>query len=82
MALTASEMNDYPQIVPLKPCPFCGGEAYYRTPVKERGTAFDIMVIECIKCGASPYAINVYSGADDKEKQEAIAKQWNRRNAI
>ncbi len=77
MGLTAKEMTKYPQLVPLKPCPFCGGEAYFRTPVREG--AFDIMIVECIKCGASPYGINVYFGESDAKKQEAIAKEWNRR---
>ena len=44
----------------LKPCPFCGGEAYYRTPTHLKGTAFDVMMVECKQCGASPYAVEVY----------------------
>lgn len=63
----------------LKPCPFCGGEAYYRTPQHEKGTAFDIMMIECKKCGASPYAVSVYENASDSDKKTVIAEYWNRR---
>ena len=44
----------------LKPCPFCGGEAYYRTPTHLKRTAFDVMMVECKQCGASPYAVEVY----------------------
>lgn len=66
-------------MVELKPCPFCGGEAYYRTPQHESGTAFDIMMIECKKCGASPYAVSVYENASDSDKKTAIAEYWNRR---
>ena len=44
----------------LKPCPFCGGKAYYRTPTHLKGTAFDVMTVECKQCGASPYAVEVY----------------------
>ncbi len=66
-------------MIKLKPCPFCGGEAYYRTPEKEKGV-FEIMMIECKKCGASPYAIQVYDCWPLEEKQNAIAKLWNRRN--
>ena len=78
--LNAKEMNNYPQIVPLEPCPFCGGEPYFRTPIHNKGTAFDMMIIECIKCGAQPYAVNVYQFETDEEKQKAVAKQWNRRS--
>lgn len=48
--------------IKLKPCPFCGGEAYYRTPTHLKGTAFDVMTVECKQCGASPYAVEVYDG--------------------
>ena len=46
--------------IKLKPCPFCGGKAYYRTPTHLKGTAFDVMTVECKQCGASPYAVEVY----------------------
>lgn len=65
--------------IKLKPCPFCGGEGYFRTPVKERGSAFEAMFIECKKCGASPYGISVYCLDDWEKKYYAIAKYWNRR---
>lgn len=79
MSLTAKEMTDYPQLVELRECPFCGGEAYIRTPTHMKGTAFDVMSIECIRCGASPFAINVYEGKTDEEKQSIIAEKWNKR---
>lgn len=63
----------------LKPCPFCGGEAYYRKPEHLKGTAFDIMRIECKKCGAAPYAVEVYEFDTEADKKEAIARFWNRR---
>lgn len=63
----------------LKPCPFCGGEAYFRIPEKVRGTAFCTVGVECIECGASPFETMVYEGADDADKKRAAAKQWNRR---
>lgn len=71
-------MND----TKLLPCPFCGGEAYYRTPQHINGTAFDSMMIECKKCGASPYAVEVYQYDDEENKRAAIAKFWNRRDGI
>lgn len=66
-------------MVELKPYPFCGGEPYFRHPVKERGTAFETMFVECKKCGASPYGISVYCNDDTENKYKAIAKLWNRR---
>ena len=63
----------------LKPCPFCGGEAYFRKPMHEKGTAFDKCMIECRKCGAAPYAISVYEFDKYEKKYEAIAKYWNMR---
>ncbi len=61
----------------LRPCPFCGGDAYFRQ-VEKAGT-FDVMMIECRKCGAVPYAVQVYQFADEKDKRAAIVKLWNRR---
>lgn len=63
----------------LLPCPFCGGEAYYRTPEHHKGTAFDIMRIECKRCGATPYAIEIYEFNKEEDKRAAIARLWNRR---
>ena len=65
--------------IELKPCPFCGGEAYYRTPTHLKGTAFDVMTVECKQCGASPYAVDVYEYDTNENKRNAIAEFWNRR---
>ena len=64
----------------LLPCPFCGGEAYFRTPQHIKGTAFDCMMVECKHCGASPYAVEVYEFDTEEIKKSAIAKFWNRRD--
>ncbi len=66
-------------MVELKPCPFCGGEAYFCKPLHENGTAFDMMAVECKQCGAHPYGVLVYEFADLNEKYETIARFWNRR---
>jgi restriction alleviation protein, lar family len=63
----------------LKPCPFCGGKAYYRTPTHLKGTAFDVMTVECKQCGASPYAVEVYENDTEENKRKTIAEFWNRR---
>ena len=65
--------------IKLKPCPFCGGEAYYRTPTHLKGTAFDVAALECKQCGASPYAVEVYEFDTAENKRKAIAEFWNRR---
>ena len=63
----------------LKPCPFCGGEAYCRTPYKANGTAFVVVGVECRKCGAAPFATMTYEGISREEMNAAAAKCWNRR---
>lgn len=65
--------------IELLPCPFCGGEPYFRKPFHEKGTAFDTMIVECMECGAAPYAVSVYENDTEQEKREAIARLWNRR---
>jgi Lar family restriction alleviation protein len=65
--------------VKLKPCPFCGGEAMFLTPVREPRTAFDRISVECKHCGAHPYTLLVYSFESIEEKQASIAEEWNRR---
>lgn len=61
----------------LKPCPFCGGEAYFRTPI-EKSTE-TIMMIECKRCGACPYSVSVSKCIDNDSKHKAIVELWNRR---
>lgn len=63
----------------LKPCPFCGGEAYYRKPIDMEGTAFVAVGVECKKCGAYPFSTMVYEGESDEKKKAVAAKHWNRR---
>ena len=65
--------------IKLKPCPFCGGEAYFRKPQKEKGGAFVSVGVECKKCGAYPYSTLCYEFLSESELQEAAAKSWNRR---
>lgn len=63
----------------LKPCPFCGGEAYFRTPMKIKETAFCSVSAECKRCGASPFATMVYESESDEYKKSVAIKHWNRR---
>lgn len=65
--------------IELLPCPFCGGEPYFRKPIHEKNTAFDTMIVECMECGAAPYAVSVYESDTEQAKREAIARFWNRR---
>ena len=60
----------------LKPCPFCGGEACYKTPMRiltER-----IMTIECQACGAYPYVVS-FTDDDETDKKNELTEKWNRR---
>jgi Lar family restriction alleviation protein len=63
----------------LKPCPFCGGEAYYRKPIDEKGTAMVRVGVECKKCGAYPFSTMIYEGESEQRKKAVAAKFWNRR---
>ncbi len=63
--------------IKLKPCPFCGGEACYETPMHILTEG--IMVIECKNCGACPYVVPFKAGKDETEKKNEIAEKWNRR---
>ena len=47
----------------LKPCPFCGGEAVYRT-------SMGVYWVKCIKCGVS---------IDAAGDRKAANERWNRR---
>lgn len=63
-------------MVKLKPCPFCGGEAYARF-VKDN-KPFGYTSVECRSCGAVPYVHQVYSGKKEDAVLGAI-EAWNRR---
>ena len=67
-------------MIELLPCPFCGGEAYYRKPIPEKRGCFETMVVECKHCGASPFGVSVYDGETLDHKRGTIAKFWNMRN--
>ena len=63
----------------LKACPFCGGRARLFRIGHQKGTAFDDWGIECVKCGAMPWAFSTYCGNDQAEIHEKCATKWNRR---
>lgn len=74
-------MQSMSKEIELKECPFCGGEAYFRTPEKLMHSISSVVVgVECTKCGAAPYAVIVPECWDDIDKKKAVAKRWNRRN--
>lgn len=45
----------------------------------QSGTAFDDWGIECVKCGAMPWAFSVYQFEDQTEIHEKCAAKRNRR---
>ena len=54
--------------IKLKPCPFCGGEAYYWTHKYANGTTYHF--VGCLECAVRT--------ANMTEKQDAV-DCWNRR---
>lgn len=63
-------MNDQP----LKPCPFCGGDAVVEdcgNHEEEWGGPWEAWIVECPKC-------DIYMGTEDMSKAGAISK-WNTR---
>ena len=62
----------------LKPCPFCGGEAYARFEANKKDV-FGYASVECRKCGAVPYVHQVYSGMDREYAVRGVSEAWNRR---
>lgn len=63
----------------LKPCPFCGGRARLVRLGHQNGTAFDDWGIECVKCGAMPWAFEMFQCRTQEEVHETCAERWNRR---
>ena len=68
----------------LKPCPFCGGEAYLETNHRAfvRGESTKVAFVRCRRCNArtgrfelSEYGRTSYSGEANRLAKEA----WNRR---
>ncbi len=62
--------------IKLKPCPFCGGEAEFKTIEKDMLSRQDYIWVRCSKCEATSkkFESNLYSSA-----AEDAAKAWNRR---
>ncbi|MBU5680114.1 Lar family restriction alleviation protein [Blautia sp. MSJ-9] len=61
----------------LLPCPFCGGTAYFKNPVR-KGLHKELSV-ECKRCGAAPYTLEVYGNKSNEEMKTDLAAVWNRR---
>ena len=61
-------------MVELKPCPFCGGEADYRTE------NFGARVwVKCVICGVSTSRYDTNMIVDGKGGKDWATKAWNRR---
>lgn len=63
--------------IKLKPCPFCGGTAQFKNPVNKG--LYSELSVECRRCGASPYVLEMYGNKSGEEKKKALAEVWNRR---
>ena len=57
----------------LKPCPFCGGEAYL---IYTMSFGEECRSVHCIKCKAK---INNFRGINEKQSEELAINAWNRR---
>lgn len=80
--------NECMSLPPLKPCPFCGGEATFG---KVCAYLSEGRNVKCVKCGArsNSYLIDTpkmtLTGADDgtrltvEQAKEKAAAAWNRR---
>lgn len=62
----------------LLPCPFCGGTACFKNPVR-KGLHKELSV-ECKRCGAAPYTLEVYGNKSNEEMKTDLAAVWNRRD--
>lgn len=60
----------------LKPCPFCGGEAFMESWVARKGFEANV---HCNSCSAMVYTIT-YDFEEQAEKN--AIEQWNRREPI
>lgn len=63
----------------LKPCPFCGGEAY----IKVESDSFSNIqsIIRCSECCTTMVVDVDMTKSDDWNKQKAIEK-WNKRHSL
>lgn len=68
----------------LKPCPFCGGEAYledkHRAFIKGQSTR--VAYVRCRRCNARTerFELQKYGGASHSAEAERLAVEaWNRR---
>ena len=58
----------------LKPCPLCGGEAFYNCVLGDYGYTSDIHTVKCMWCGLQLSKSNGY-----KDLKDAVIKAWNTR---
>ena len=58
----------------LKPCPFCGGEADYRTENFER-----TVWVKCTVCGIATGRYETDEIVDGMNGKAWVTKTWNRR---
>ena len=72
----------------LKPCPFCGGRARLFRIGHQSGTAFDDWGIECVQCGAMPWAFSMFTcrtqdaGGSTRNLRRAVEPESRRRDGM
>ena len=50
-----------------------------RKAVEQTELKFSELSIECRRCGATPYTLEMYGNRSNEEKKKALAEVWNRR---
>lgn len=64
------------ELMKLKPCPFCGGEAFMESWIARKGFEANV---HCNSCSAMVYTIT-YDFEEQAEKN--AIEQWNRREPM
>lgn len=69
----------------LKPCPFCGGEAWLHGPTLPMIADCDDVQVSCVDCDANGPAIlfdrNVHGNTDLPDLEDEAIEAWNTRTA-
>ena len=64
-------------MIKLKPCPFCGGEAYEKSDRMYGDTSIPYTIV-CSKCGYSISELISPYDPEAQKKRDAFYKRWER----
>lgn len=64
----------------LKPCPFCGGKAFYLEKRAFTAAGIDVfLAVKCTECGCQTKDVKVTGVENRYERKSMAAVKWNRR---